>query len=176
MSLIKSPFLSPYQYDNAGNLTKKLEDYDFLQIANPYAILEYGVGQTQKNIFNLALQPSYKFNKSLTLSSRFSYSMNNTSENSFSPMYGVAPLVDLSKGFVSQNYVKTQFAKQLSMLSDTRINWKKNSGKDPEGQGRSRAGNQRPASPLAGWRKTWATKASRTSRREWSLARKGTLA
>ena len=128
LSLIKSPFLSPYQYDNAGNLTKKLEDYDFLQIANPYAILEYGVGQTQKNIFNLALQPSYKFNKSLTLSSRFSYSMNNTSENSFSPMYGVAPLVDLSKGFVSQNYVKTQFAKQLSMLSDTRINWKKNSG------------------------------------------------
>ncbi len=128
LSLLKSPFLSPYQYDNMGTLTEKLENYDFLQIANPYAILEYGVGQAQKTIFNLALQPTYKFNKSLKLSSRFSYSMNNSSENSFSPMYGVAPLVDLNQGFVSQNYVKTQFAKQISIFSDTRLNWIKNKG------------------------------------------------
>ena len=128
LSLIKSPFLSPYQYDNAGNITNKLEDYDFLKIANPYAILDYGVGQSQKTMFNLALQPSYQFNKSLKISSRFSYSMNNMSENSFSPMYGVAPLIDFNQGFISQNYVKTQFAKQLSMLSDTRVNWIKNQG------------------------------------------------
>ena len=128
LSLIKSPFLSPYQYDNAGNITNKLEDYDFLKIANPYAILDYGVGQSQKTMFNLALQPSYQFNKSLKISSRFSYSMNNMSENSFSPMYGVAPLIDFNQGFISQNYVKTQFAKQLSMLSDTRVNWIKNRG------------------------------------------------
>ena len=62
------------------------------------------------------------------MSSRFSYSMNNMSENSFSPMYGVAPLIDFNQGFISQNYVKTQFAKQLSMLSDTRVNWIKNRG------------------------------------------------
>ena len=128
LSLAKSPFLSPYQYDNIGQLTKKLEDYDFLKIANPYAILEYGVGETQKTIFNLALQPTYRINKSLKVSSHFSYSMNNTSENSFSPMYGVAPLINVSMGFVSQNYVKTQFAKQLSMYSDTRVNWFKNKG------------------------------------------------
>lgn len=128
LSLAKSPFLSPYQYDNMGTLTKKLEDFDFLQIANPYAILEYGVGQTQKTIFNLALQPSYQFNKSLKVSSRFSYSMNNTSENSFSPMYGVAPLINIAQGFISQNYVKTQFSKQLSMFSDTHVNWIKDKG------------------------------------------------
>ena len=128
LSLAKSPFLSPYQYDNIGTLTKKLEDFDFLQIANPYAILEYGVGQTQKTIFNLALQPSYQFNKSLKVSSRFSYSMNNTSENSFSPMYGVAPLINIAQGFISQNYVKTQFSKQLSLFSDTHVNWIKDKG------------------------------------------------
>lgn len=128
LSLIKSPFLSPYQYDNTGMPTKKLEDYDFVNIANPYAILEYGVGQSQKNLFNLAIQPSYKFNKSLKISSRLSYSMNNTSENSFSPMYGVAPLIDITHEFKSLNYVKTQFVKQISLFSDTRVNWVKSKG------------------------------------------------
>lgn len=128
ISLIKSPFLSPYQYDNTGTLTNKLEDYDFMNTANPYAILEFGVGQAQKTMFNLALQPSYTFSKSLKISSRFSYSMNNMSENAFSPMYGVAPLIDLDQVFISRNYVKTQFSKQLSIFSDTRLNWMKEQG------------------------------------------------
>lgn len=128
LSIIKAPFLSPYQYDNAGTLTPKLEDYDFLQVANPNAILDYGVGQTQKTMFNLAIQPTYKINKSLKISSRFSYSLNNMSEIAFSPMYGVAPLIDLNQAFISLNYVKTQFSKQTSIFSDTRVNWFKNQG------------------------------------------------
>lgn len=128
LSMIKSPFLTPYQFDNSGTLTTKLEDFDFLKMANPYAILDYGVGQMQKTVFNLAIQPTYKLSNSLKISSRFSYSMNNMSENAFSPMYGIAPLIDLDQSFVSRNYVKTQFAKQVSIFSDTRVNWYKMNG------------------------------------------------
>ena len=54
--------------------------------------------------------------------------MNNMSENAFSPMYGVAPLIDLDQMYISKNYVKTQFAKQVSIFSDTRVNWQKMQG------------------------------------------------
>lgn len=128
LSLIKSPFLNPQQFDNAGDLTDKLENYDFLQIANPNAVLLYGVGETQKNIFNLALEPTYDINKNLKVSTMFSYSLNNLSEIAFSPMYGVAPYFNMLEGFSSQNYVKTQFSKQKSLFSDTRVNWNKQKG------------------------------------------------
>lgn len=125
LSLIKSPFLSPYQYDNGGTLTTKLENYDFLKIANPYAVLEYGTGHLQQTNFNIALKPTYQINKSLNISSHFSYSLTNISENMYSPMYGVAPYIDYDNDVISNNYVKTQFAHQTSLYNDTKINWKK---------------------------------------------------
>ena len=128
LSLIKSPFLNPFQFSNDRLISTKLEDYDFLGIANPYAILEYGVGHTQQANFNLAIVPQYKVNKYLTLISRFSYNFNNLSENFFRPMYGVAPLYNASLGIYSLNQVKTQFAKQISIFNDTRVNWKRDYG------------------------------------------------
>jgi len=128
LSLIKSPFLSPYQYSNTGQTSTKLEDYDFLGIANPYSVIEYGVGHTQQTNFNLAIVPQLKLNNYLTLISRFSYSFKNLSENFFRPMYGVAPFFNENLGIYSLNQVKTQFAKQISIFSDTRINWKRDYG------------------------------------------------
>jgi len=128
LSLIKAPFLSPYQYSNSGVISSKLEDYDFMGIANPYAILQYGVGQSQQTNFDLAIVPKLKLNKYLTLSSRFSYTFTNLSENFFRPMYGVAPFFNFQMGIYSLNQVKTQFAKQVSIFNDTRVNWKKDYG------------------------------------------------
>jgi TonB-linked SusC/RagA family outer membrane protein len=128
LSLIKSPFLAPYQFSNSGQVSSKLENYDFLGIANPYAVIEYGVGHTQQTNFNLALVPQLKLNDNLTFLSRFSYTLKNLSENFFRPMYGVAPFYNINLGINSLNQVKTQFAKQISIFSDTRINWKKNYG------------------------------------------------
>ncbi|MBN2765251.1 MAG: SusC/RagA family TonB-linked outer membrane protein [Paludibacteraceae bacterium] len=125
LSLIKSPFLSPYQYSNDRALTTKLEDYDFLKIANPYAILEYGIGHSQQTNFNLSVVPEYTLNKNLSISSRFSFSMINLSENMYSPMYGVAPYIEEENKMISNNHVKTQFARQTSLLSDTRVKWGK---------------------------------------------------
>lgn len=129
LALIKSPFLSPYQYANNGEITTKIEDYDFLNIANPYAINEYGVGNSQQTYFNLSLTPSYKVNKNLTISSRFGYSLSNMSENFFSPMYGVAPYINKAENMTSYNHVKTQFANYTSLLSDTRVEWLKETSK-----------------------------------------------
>lgn len=127
LALVKAPFLSPYQYLNSGALSTRLEDYDFMKIANPYAILEYGAGKSLQNNFNLSIQPTYKINKFLKISSQFSYTLNSLSENLFSPMYGVAPaIIDIAAGNSSKNHVKTQFAKQSTLFSDTRVNWKKN--------------------------------------------------
>jgi TonB-linked SusC/RagA family outer membrane protein len=128
LALIKSPFLSPYQYSNTRELTSKIEDYDFLKVANPYAILEYGSGYSQQTQFNLALVPTYKLSNNWNVSSRFSYSLVNLSENMYSPMYGVAPFIDSDNKMESKNHVKTQFARQNSILSDTRVNWKKQAG------------------------------------------------
>lgn len=125
LSLIKSPFLTPYQYSNDRALTTKLDNYDFLGIANPNAILEYGLGHSQQTNFNLSVVPDYKVNKNLNISSRFSFSMINLSENMYSPMYGVAPYLEPENDMISNNHVKTQFARQTSIFSDTKAHWKK---------------------------------------------------
>jgi len=128
LSLIKSPFLNPYKYDNAKNITSNLEDYDFLNISNPYSVIDKGVGVSQQRNFSMSIVPQLKINKNLTLSSRLSYTDKNISENLFSPMYGVAPYFDLDNNFISDNYVKTQFLHQISIFNDSRLNWKMNSG------------------------------------------------
>jgi len=128
LSLLKSPFLTPFQFSNSGQPSSKLEDYDFLGIANPYAIIEYGVGHTQQTNFNLAIVPQFKINNNLTFISRFSYSFKNLSENFFRPMYGVSPFYNVNLGIYSLNQVKTQFAKQISIFSDTRVSWKRDYG------------------------------------------------
>jgi len=128
LSLLKSPFLSPNQYSNSGQIISNLENYDFMGIANPNAILEYGVGHTQQTNFNLALVPRFKINNYVTLTNRFSYNFNNLSENFFRPMSGVAPLYNVALGIYSLNQVKTQFAKQISIFNDLCVNWKKTYG------------------------------------------------
>lgn len=125
LSLIKAPFLSPYQYTNNGNLSSKLENFDFLGIANPLAINAYGVGAQKQSVFNLTVRPEYRFTQLLSLKSQFSYNLSNLSENSFRPMYGVSPYFNSAMGIISLNQVKTQFVKQINVLSDTRLNWEK---------------------------------------------------
>lgn len=127
LALVKAPFLSPYQYLNSGELSTRLEEYDFMKTANPYAILEYGQGKSQQNNFNLSIMPKVQISKTLGLTSQFTYTLNSLSENLFSQMYGVAPqLIDAVENKYSKNHVKTQFAKQSTVFSDTRLNFKKN--------------------------------------------------
>src|SRR5574344_2044287 len=116
LSLIKSPFLNPYAYDITGNQSSYLEDADdYLSevfgsdasLANPTSILEYGDGKNKNTfvnrIINMALTPKYTFNKHLTLSEHFSFSLVNTNENYYLPVNGV-PAFKVS-GLSSTTYV-----------------------------------------------------------------------
>lgn len=125
LSLIKAPFLSPYQYSNDGKKSTKLENYDFIGIANPLAINQYGVGDETQSVFNLTIQPQFEFSRDWTLNSLFNYNFCSLSENYFRPMYGVAPYILFNTDIISLNQVKTQFVKQINLLSDTRLNWNK---------------------------------------------------
>ena len=101
IALAKSPFLSPYAYDNAGNPSHYLaEADDYLEgmfqgrgrLANPASILEFGDGNNRNSLGNrlivFAITPKYEFNKHLTLSEHFALSLVNTNENYYLPIQG----------------------------------------------------------------------------------------
>jgi len=137
LSLIKSPFLSPRAYDLNGNLSDYLSEADdYLEavygtdasLANPTAILEYGDGKNRNQFGNrmisFSVTPRFDFNKHLSLSEHFNFSLVNTNENYYLPMGGVPQFKVESLG---QNYMRniaqSLAARQTSVQSDTRLNW-----------------------------------------------------
>ena len=139
LGLIKSPFLSPYQYDTRGVLSDYLADADnYLssvlydrtgegRLANPTAILTYGEGRN-KNSFGsrmvtLSLTPTAKFDHNLTLSDNFSFVLFNTDEGNYVPVFGV-PYYELPK--VTQplrNTLQSASSRQYLLCNDLRLNW-----------------------------------------------------
>ena len=102
IGLTKSPFLSPYAYDNSGNVSHYLaEADDYLEglfkgrgrLANPTSILDNGEGDNRNSLGNrlivFAVTPKYEFNKHLTLSEHFALTLVNTNENYYLPIQGV---------------------------------------------------------------------------------------
>jgi TonB-linked SusC/RagA family outer membrane protein len=125
LSLIKAPFLIPYEYSNSGLITSDLSDADFLSVANPVAIIENGLGESSQNYLSLSARPSFRFNDALKLSGAFNYSLNNLFEKYFRPNAGVADAILTDVNGVSRNFVKAQNAKQISLAADMRLNWNK---------------------------------------------------
>ena len=146
LSLIKAPFLSPYRYNNSGELTGALENADnFAQIsnslldnktinnsyANPLAILEYGDGNNKNNqeytIFDVTIAPEWKIGKGWSASTLFNYTLHRTSEKYFRPMTGTPNFLIVGTGY-SQNEVRSFFSKEEAIYNDTRVTWEKKAG------------------------------------------------
>lgn len=130
LSLIKAPFLIPYEYSTAGKVMPDLNDSDYFGVANPIAILENGIGESSQTYLALSIRPSYKFSDALSLAGSFNYSLNSMFEKYFRPDAGVPQLVLYSdwfgfETFYSRNYVKAQNAKQLSLAAGLALNWNK---------------------------------------------------
>ncbi len=123
LSYIKSPFLAPYKYSNQGFYSSNLEDYDFVDLANPVAVLDLGEGTSQHNRFDVNVLPRYHFTDQLALQTHFSYSYINMSEHYYRPLQGFAPFYN--NWYRLDNQVKTQFVKQQSIYSNTSVDWKK---------------------------------------------------
>lgn len=131
---IKSPFLHPYRYDEAGRLTSFVESADDFaeglalnsSWANPVAINTYGEARNKNrqetSFFNITIAPRLDLGHGLTAQTLFSYGLTGVTERSFVPMTGV-PVFYIDGVGESSNRAASLTAKQESLFSDTRLNW-----------------------------------------------------
>ena len=141
LSLIKSPLLSPYQYNkniesftsllaDADDLYSTLEDGNYSQ-ANPLALMTNGKGErknrNENTFFNVAIAPTYEISKDWKLTSHFSYYLNRNSQAYYRPNIGMPSFAIENLGTV---YSKTAsiFSKEINVLSNTHIDWNKKLG------------------------------------------------
>ena len=141
LGLVKSPMMSPYAYSNGkiSDVAFDNNDEDYLdqalasignvnyRLANPASINEYGTAQN-KNYFensylNIAITPRWQFNKHLSLSSLFSYTLTNTNDKYYVPINGVPDYYVSSIGLTVENEIRSLYSSQNSITSDTKIEW-----------------------------------------------------
>ena len=141
LGLVKSPMLSPYAYSNGkiSDVAFDNNDEDYLdqalasignvnyRLANPASINEYGTAQN-KNYFensylNIAVTPKWQFNKHLSISSLFSYTLTNTNDKYYVPINGVPDYYVSSIGLTVENEIRSLYSSQNSITSDTKIEW-----------------------------------------------------
>lgn len=141
LGLVKSPMLSPYAYSNGkiSDVAFDNNDEDYLdqalasignvnyRLANPASINEYGTAQN-KNYFensylNIAITPRWQFNKHLSLSSLFSYTLTNTNDKYYVPINGVPDYYVSSIDLTVENEIRSLYSSQNSITSDTKIEW-----------------------------------------------------
>ena len=141
LAYVKSPFLSPYAYAS-GTLSDHLDvnDETYLdealhnyqsynyKLGNPYSLNVYGDAENknrfQNSMLNIAVTPRFDFNSSLSLSEHFSYNLVSTNEKYYIPVYGVPDYYVESLASTRENEVRSLFAKQNSLMSDTRLQWR----------------------------------------------------
>ncbi len=140
LALIKSPLVSPYQYNKLlnngqGGFSELLSDYDdiFSQLtnayalANPVAVLVNGKGDNKNNaentFFNVRVEPVYNINDDLKLTVMFSYTLDRNSQRYFRPFTGV-PSFNISQ--LGRVYAKTQsmFSNENNILGKLQLDWK----------------------------------------------------
>ena len=139
LALIKAPFLSPYAFDVNGNASSYLAEaddyiYGFINtndrsMANPVSILENGEGKNRNTFGNrlvmFSVTPSYQFNKHLSISEAFNFSLVNTNEEYYLPITGVPSfrVAGVSDIIYVNNIKESLAARQNSIQSDTRLVW-----------------------------------------------------
>ena len=138
LGLAKSPFLSPYAFDNHGSVSHYLaEADDYLEgkfqgrgrLANPTSILKYGDGKNRNSFGNrfitFAITPKFQFNRHLDLREHFVLGLVNTNENYYLPLQGVPNFVvdGISEETKLNNIAQSMAARETTIQSDTRLTW-----------------------------------------------------
>jgi TonB-linked SusC/RagA family outer membrane protein len=140
LALAKAPFLSPYAFDVDGNPTKFLSNEDdYLDevlspeasLSNPLSILVNGDG-INKNYFGnrlitLAVTPKYEFNRYLSLSEHFTYTLANADENYYTPILGTPNFKIEGIGTID-NKAAAMNAKQDGFMSNTFLTYARHAG------------------------------------------------
>ena len=153
LSMIKAPFLSPYQFTSRGQITSALDNfdkfaYDALRLGgeganaygksayyNPLTILSKSDGENRNfqeyTQFTLSVAPEYKFGD-FKATELFNYSLHRMSEKYYLP-YGAKPTETSYHFYVEGlgrlgNALASYFGKESSVTSDTRLSWTKSFG------------------------------------------------
>ena len=130
LALAKSPFLAPYQYTRDGYTSPRYSEADAFRLANPTALIDENINKyrNESNHINIAATPRLTLMDGLELSSKFSYTLDKTVAAYFRPATGT-PRFDRGAGNnVARNTAKTFSGQQISLFSDTRLNWTKDLG------------------------------------------------
>jgi len=136
LSLIKSPFLSPYSYDTQGRLSNFLagaDDYldevtgnTDASLANPASILYYGEEDNKNRLENrlitLGIAPIFTLPHNLKVTEAFNFTMFNTDERYYLPVTGVPSYRVKGLGYVS-NLNASSSSHQYLTTNDLRVSW-----------------------------------------------------
>jgi len=135
LAYVKSPLLSPYQYNhNIKDFTTLLSEADDLydalgseySLSNPLAVLQNSTGdrknRNENTFFNVTITPEWKINSHLKAASHFSYYINRSSQAYYRPNLGTASFFIQNLGTVYSK-VASIFSKETNILSNTHLDW-----------------------------------------------------
>lgn len=136
LAMMKSPFLSPYDYsisDIRSGFVADADDYLYevfsgpkASLANPVGILENGDAKNKNHSdltqINLAVTPKWQPTKNFSVQERFSYTMQSFDERYYTPLIGMPTFELPGKGSI-ENANFSLFNKHNSVFSDTRFDW-----------------------------------------------------
>jgi TonB-linked SusC/RagA family outer membrane protein len=141
LALIKSPLVSPYQYNallnggkggysplysDADDLFYQLYNTHAYDLANPVSILDYASGDSknkaENTYFNVHIAPEYQLSRDFKLSALLSYTLDRNAQRYFRPYTDVPSFNIAGLGRV---YAKTQsmFAKENNFVGKLQLDW-----------------------------------------------------
>ena len=135
LALVKSPFLSPFDFSTAGEVSHFIADADdYLNevlgarasIANPSAILKNGEAKNKNHTdmtqINVAIKPKWQPTRNFSLQETFSYTFQSFDERYYTPLVGMPRYTIEGSGNV-ENADFSVFTRHHAIFSDTKVDW-----------------------------------------------------
>lgn len=135
LSLIKSPFLAPYDFSTDKKCSSFISDADdYLKevlgttgsIANPTAILKnadaLNKNHSDNTMINIAVTPKWQINRNFSVQEHFAYTLQSFDERYFTPIVGTPDFTLEGKG-IANNTDESLYSRHHAIWSDTRFNW-----------------------------------------------------
>lgn len=126
LSRIKAPFLYPNIRNEEGYISSVFEDYDFLGVSNPNAILDNHHLRDANYRFFGSFNFNFKLTDHLMVSNLVGLSFDKDRETVFLPSYGVKPQIT-PQGKIT-NQMKARVARHMALNNDLRIKYNRKLG------------------------------------------------
>jgi TonB-linked SusC/RagA family outer membrane protein len=123
LSLVKAPFLSPYEVSSTGALSPNIADADIFGISNPFAAASTKMQDLNRSYrFFGSAAFDYMINKKFTLSTLLGLTFDKVRENVFIPHNGIAPQVFTN--FIGIDEAAAAVQRFNALYSDTHLSYK----------------------------------------------------